>query len=403
MKRIENEKGAVLYVKMFGSFSMIYQGNSLLGSKGGETQFSSLMQILLHNREKGVSREMLEEVLFGDRDITNVHHTLRTVIYNAKKRLEKAGLPKVNYITMKQGIVCWTKEITVIEDAWEFDRLCKAAQKAKEKEEKLKFLLDACYCYSGEFLSMCSRSLWVAAEARRYQSQFCSCVETAASILREKQEYIEMEKLGKYAAGIVPFSEWETVTLEALCAMGRYEEASKLYADTIERYFEEQGLRPSKKLLDYLDRLGEDLEHSRGTLDVIQSELEDKAAYSGAYICSYPVFKEIYQIVMLFGKRSPKPSLLMLCTIVDSKGNPMKEGEQLEKLSKRLEKAICGSIRRSDVVNRYGKGQYLVLLLNSEKKECTAIQKRINDQFLIGRQRTGIDFSVNCVGEKTKK
>ena len=74
-------KDNVLYVKMFGSFSMIYAGESVLGNKVSETQFTYMMQILLHNRKNGVSRESLEEMLFGDRDIKNIHHTMQSVIY----------------------------------------------------------------------------------------------------------------------------------------------------------------------------------------------------------------------------------------------------------------------------------------------------------------------------------
>ena len=111
----------VLLVKTFGNFYMEYDGKSLLGKKVGETQFTSLMQMVIHERRNGVCRERLEEVLFGEREIVNVQHALQSVIYNAKKRLEKAGLPKVNYIEIKNGVVYWTKEIEVQEDASEFD------------------------------------------------------------------------------------------------------------------------------------------------------------------------------------------------------------------------------------------------------------------------------------------
>lgn len=50
----------ILQVKTFGSFSMIYDGKSLLGRKVGETQFASMMQMLIHERKKGVSRDCLE-------------------------------------------------------------------------------------------------------------------------------------------------------------------------------------------------------------------------------------------------------------------------------------------------------------------------------------------------------
>lgn len=59
----------ILQVKTFGSFSMIYDGKSLFGRKVGETQFASMMQMLIHERKKGVSRDRLEQELFGEREV----------------------------------------------------------------------------------------------------------------------------------------------------------------------------------------------------------------------------------------------------------------------------------------------------------------------------------------------
>lgn len=392
-------KEKVLQVKTFGSCSMTYGDKSLFGRKVGETQFASLMQLLIHNRKDGVSREQMEEVLFGEREVENVHHALQSVIYNAKTRLKKAGLPDVNYIEIKNGIVSWTKEIKVQEDATEFERLYKKAEKEKDAEKKLEELEKIFKLYTGEFLATRQSVIWVAIEARRYEEMFRECVEEAANLYREQQKYTQLESLGRYAANIEPFSDWEALTMEAMVALGRYEEATDLYADTAERYFEERGLKPSKRLLDSLNQLGNQVIHSYEVLDNIQNNLDekDREEKKGAYLCSYPTFQGIYQHLVRMLERSGQSLYLMLCTIVDSKGKPMKEGATLEGLAERLEKAICSSIRSSDVVNHYSKGQYLVLLINTTREDCTMIQKRINYHFLTERQRTGVRYYVNSV------
>ena len=85
----------VLQVQTFGSFSLLWEGKSLTANmKSRESQFIYLMQLVLHNRENGVSRERLEEVLFEDRDVGDVRHALRSIIYNAKKKLRTVGLPE---------------------------------------------------------------------------------------------------------------------------------------------------------------------------------------------------------------------------------------------------------------------------------------------------------------------
>ncbi len=389
----------ILRVQMFGGFSMSWNGMPVTGrSKSRETQFVYLMQILLHSQSSGISRDRLEHILFEDRDIADIHHAMRSVIYNAKKKLKAAGLPDVNYIRQHKGVYYWTEELPVLEDAAEFDRLALKAKAEKDPSEALKLYLDACHCYTGEFLGAQAGMLWAAQEARRYRALFFACVEKAAQLLRSSQDYRQMESLGLHAARVSPLADWETITMEALVSMGRYEDARKLYDNTVELYFQEQGLRPSGRLMELLDRLGSQMGHHYEVLDEIQGRLiEDSGGQPGGYLCSYPVFQGIYQMVARMMERGGQSVYLMLCTVVDSKGIPMREGPLLGELSQRLEEAIRLSVRRGDAINRYGAGQYLLLLVNTTRENCRILQKRINCRFLTGRQRTGVQYYVNSV------
>ena len=398
MRMTENQPD-VLYVRCLGGFSVRWNGKLIAGgSKASESQLTSLLQILIHERRHGVTRDRLEELLFENRDMSNVHHALQSVIYNTKKKLERAGLPKVNYIEQRKGVFFWTEEIPVVEDAAEFDSCYRQAEEAKDPDERLALYVDACHWYSGEFLPSQTGVIWAAREARRYREAFCDCVEKATVILRMNQDYFQMEELGCYAARTDPLADWETVTMEALAAMGRYEDARKLYDDTVQLYFNEQGLRPSKKLMELFSRLGEGIVHRHAVLDQIQNELTGRNDdFPGGYLCTYPVFLGIYRMVERMLERGGQSVFLMLCTVVDGKGNPMREGPVLEELTKRMGDAVRRSIRRGDAMTQYGKGQYLVLLVNTTRENCTVIQKRINYRFIVGRQRSGIQYYVNSV------
>ncbi len=387
-----------LYVRMFGRFSMTYKGVTITGaSKTSESQFVWLMQMILHYREAGISRDQIERVLFGDRELNNVHHATRSVIYNAKKRLKAAGLPDVNYIERERDVYFWNKEIPVVEDATEFERLYEAAEEEDDSLVRQELYIQACHAYTGEFLSNLAGVVWAAREARRYRIMFFDCVEKAAELLRESHDYLQMEELGIYAAGIHPLSNWETITMEALVSMGRYDDARKLYEDTVELYFDEEGLRPSPRLMELLNELGDRMEHGYALLDDIQKRLNEEGDLTGGYEVSYPVFQGIYRMTSRLLERGGQSVFLMLCTVVNSKGNPMPESEALVELSERLADCIRTSIRRSDSMTRFSKGQFLVLLVNTNYENCTIIQKRINYKFIKGRQRTGIEYHVNSV------
>lgn len=157
-------------------------------------------------------------------------------------------------------------------------------------------------------------------------------------------------------------------------------------------------MRPSRRLTGLLRSLGGQMGHPYAVFDEIQEELsEDRQEAPGGYICSYPVFEGIYRLMVRMLERNGQSVYLMLCTMVDSKGNPVREGPVLEQLSERLREAICCSVRRSDAVNQYGKGQYLVLLMNTTRENCKILQRRINTRFQIRRQRIGVQYRVKSV------
>lgn len=394
-----------LYVQTFGGFSLSYGGRSITGGmKSRESQFIYLMELLLHERAVGVSRDRLEAVLFEDREIGDIHHATRSVIYNAKKRLRAAGLPDVNYIVQKDGVYYWTNEVPVVEDAREFEQLYREAEEAEDLKDRLNRYLDACYCYRGEFLPAHAGVLWVAQEAKKYRGLFCNCMDKAVWLLRASEKYGEMEELGIYAAKISPMSDWETVTMEALVSMRRYTDARKFYDDTVELYFREQGLQPSRQMMELVHKLGSQLEQQRGALNEIQNRLaEESCDEAGGYLCPYPVFQGIYQMVERMMERGGQSVYLMLCMVVDAKGRMIEEELILEELTENLGEAIHQAVRRSDVLCRYGGGQYLVLLVNTALEDCQVIQERISRRFAARRRRTEIQYYVNSVICSPKK
>ena len=390
----------VVQVQMFGSFAIRYQGK-IIASEGrtSESQFTYLMQLVLHHAKDGISRDAVEDIIFGDRELEDVHHATRSIIYNAKRKLKASPLPDVDYMRIKKGILRWTSEIEVEEDAAMMEEVARQAETEQDPQKKKELYLRACYLYTGEFLGNQIGMLWVAQEARKYRNLFCECVEQAANLLREQHEYEEMERLGLYAAGLQPLSDWETITMEALVSTGRYSDAVRLYDDTVDLYYRSEGIRPSDKLLRMLNRLSDQMDHRYAVLDDIQSQLEveDDQSEHGGFVCSFPVFRGVYQMVRRMMERGGQSVFLMLCTVVDSKGNVMRAGPLLDELSGRLKDSICRSVRHSDAVCRYGKGQYLVLLINTSIENCDIVKRRINEHFILRRQRTGIRYHVNVV------
>ena len=385
-------------VRTFGGFSITYKGNEISFSRQNESQIVHLLQLLLHFREQGVSRDLAKAELFGDRDVDDVSHSIRNIIYNMRRKLKELGFPDSQYVVKKGGVYFWADEIPVSEDAAEFEAAVSKAQALDDGAEKERLLTEAIYRYTGRFLAGNESSIWSVQEAERYRDMFADAVYELTDMLREEHKFKLMQEISTYAAKVDPYAEWEILTLEALSGLGRFDQTERFYRDTVEAYTEEYGGRTNSYVKGFVNRIGQELVIGHETLDEIQEKMTDDSAHDKrGYYCSLPVFQEIYRITERQLERFGDRVFLMLCTILDSKGNPMMSGTRLDELSERLKEAIVVSVRYTDTVTRYGKGQYLILLINTTYEDCSIVADRIDRHFKRPGQRTSVDYAVNNI------
>lgn len=235
MKNKKSKNHQVLYVKMFGDFSLKYQGRSLIAKKKKETQFALVLQLIFHSGEEGISREHLEKVLFGERTLDDANHAIHSLIYNIRKKLEQTGLPKGKYIISRRGRFYWDKEIPFEEDAQLFEEYCNRACRAGDWEERIELCWKAALLYKGAFLKDSEQEGWVKEERERYHIMFRKLIEYMAELLRKKKAYIQLEKLGRHVSKAAPYEEGELLVIEALTGMGRTEQVESLYVETVEK------------------------------------------------------------------------------------------------------------------------------------------------------------------------
>ncbi len=387
-----------LIVTMFGGFSLRYNGKEIsLGNLSGQ-QIVQFLQLLLHYRSQGVSRDLAKSVLFGDRDVDDVSHSIRNIIYNMRKKLKELGLPESQYVVKRGGVYYWTDDIPVKEDASDFDDAYDIAMETEDDEERVTALTNACYKYKGRFLYGNDSAVWIVQEGERYREQFSDCVNELVEALREDHKYLQMQDIGLYATKVDPFSEWEIVTLEALSGLGKFDKTETFYRQTVDAYTAEYGGRTNSYVREFVNRMGLKLVVDTESLEEIQRKIGNTDVIdNNGYYCSLPVFQEIYRMTERMMERAGEKIFLMLCTILDSKGNPMREGPRLDELSERLRETIIETVRRTDTVTRYGKGQFLVLLINITYEDCAIVSKRINSKFIRNGQRTSVSYSVNNV------
>ena len=78
LRSVSRMEKDVLYVRMFGGFFLEWNGKPIVGERTRESQFSYLLQMVLHYRGEGVPKEELKAVVFEERDLENSNHALRS-------------------------------------------------------------------------------------------------------------------------------------------------------------------------------------------------------------------------------------------------------------------------------------------------------------------------------------
>ncbi len=77
----------------------------LMGNPQGK--MLQLFLILLYAGDKGVLREELLDMLYGNGENTNPSGSLRAAVFRLRKTLEGCGLPEHEYIRTDSGIYRW--------------------------------------------------------------------------------------------------------------------------------------------------------------------------------------------------------------------------------------------------------------------------------------------------------
>ncbi len=389
----------VLKVRMLGAFEMEYENRQISFERNTLTKTNQLLQILLHAGKKGILREELTIRLFGREEVTKPSNSLRATVFRLRKLLLAAGFPEGDeYVHIKRGVYQWTNAIEVKLDAVFFEEQAKEALKELDKELRCRRLEQVCELYQGEFLPQLEEE-WARTCAAEYKKLYVQCMNELCTVLKSQQEYEKMYRLAGTAAALYPYDEWEIWQIDSLVLQNKKQEALVLYEKTIERLFQEKGLFPSAELTERMSQISLEMKERMEKIREIQMNLSESEKALGAFYCSYPSFSENYKYIKRIIERTGQSAYLILCTITDSNGNLLRDGERLERFSEELSDAIRSSLRRGDLYTKYSKNQYLILLLDIKQEHCKIVIDRINNCFGYSNRKNYLRYSVSPLNE----
>lgn len=400
MFRLDDEQ--ILDIRMLKGFRIIWNGQEMIVGKNISGKMLHLLMMLMYAGNGGVKREVLLNELYPGVEESAAANSLRVMIYRLRKDLLDSGLPEGDYIINKGGRYRWNYSFLELEiDVENFRRKAMSALGTKDNEAKIALLEEACNLYDGEFLPELMADEWVAASNRKYQELYFKCLRELVKLLEEKEKYDELLEYCEHAVKNYPQEEWQIVKLKTLAALKRYEEAMTYYEKLAEESEREYHIPISYELTNEYELIKEKLPDEMTSLDELQGFLLPSGSNSGASKSDYPTFIKIYRYLVWILKRYKVPACVAMFTILDDEGNPMEDLEKLEEIRYHLQISILESIRKADLYTHYGKNQFLMLMVGTDKKGSEVAASRICRRYreLCRREKADICFTCQTAWE----
>lgn len=388
-----------LKVDLFGKEKIIYGDTFILNGKNMITKALKLLLILVYYGEKGVSRARLIECLYGNEEVTDLANNLRVTMHRLKKILEKVGLPEGDYIEQRDGKYYLTRWIKAETDLGKFKELLRQTQMESDEFQKIMFLKEACHLYKGEFLERLSGDEWVMMEAITCKQLYTEALQQLCSKLMDKRLYNQVLQFVEPACQLYPFDEWQSIQIDCYIAMNQYKEALKTYEQTARMLVEELGIDPSPKMLEQFKNMSDHISYKPQMLEEIKEDFKQDVLQKGALFCTVPGFRDVCRAARRGMERTGQSIFLMLCTLVDTKRQPMRASEKMEEMASELHVVLRNTLRKSDAFTKYSPSQFLVMLMGTNEENCQIVIDRIEKKFTETHKSWAhhVDYSVTSL------
>ena len=206
--------------------------------------------------------------------------------------------------------------------------------------------------YAGELLPNSDMDAWVVARSVFLHNMYLKAVQHYIVLLKGEDAHDEIAQVCRLALDVDAFD--ATLNLElmtALLKIGRSSEALAQYNHATDLHYNQLGIQPPEGMLAFYKKLIKIDNASKTDIDSIRAELCADDTRSGAFVCEYVIFKDIYQLHM---RNLSRLGTTMFIALVE----PL----MLDKLMRLLLSALQNNLRRGDTISRYNSTQYAVLL-----------------------------------------
>lgn len=250
--------------------------------------------------------------------------------------------------------------------------------------------------YRGPLLQKSELNEWVFPRATALRNQYIAGIYGYIEMLKQSEKAEDEQEIISVCRSALerePFDDRIHIELmRALLKNNNATEAKAQFEEVMHLHYHYLNVKPSRELMEFYNEIVEASKNIEFNLETICRQLYQSSREQGAFVCDFPVFKEIFNLQIRNIERLD--STMFLAVIMVSKIN----GEQMgsikqENVMHGLMDILRTNLRKGDVITHFSPTMVAMLLPTVDYSTGDSVMERLKQKFYQAYPNSNVLFS----------
>lgn len=378
------EKINPLKIQTLSSFSVTRGDEDLTQKNRLSKKPWLLLKFLISNRGRISSKERLTQILGSDEYYGDPDSLITNLVYRLRKILEERSDDNnfASSILFENNGYRWNKtkcnllDLDIIDDLY-----IKISSRNYSEKERMKFCDEIISLYKFDYLPENDQDDWASRTRMHYRNIFIKTVMEKINYLSFNSQYEDIISICENTFVIDYYNvDIHVEYLKALLQMNNIRSALTHYEEATQKLYIQAGISPSPAMMGIYKTIKQNQHMPVSSFSDINITLVQQMQTAGALVCDSNTFRFIYNLEKNKEIRHDESVYLLLLSFVHKDGTITDEN-LLKKEMKKLEEALKKTLRNTDVISKWSRSQYLLLLYRMESENMDIVLKRIDQGY----------------------
>lgn len=386
--------GDTIRIQMMDSFAIYINDQRQDQMVNKSRKGIALIEYLILKGQQPVPNNRLLAALWPEESSSNPLSSLKTLVSRVRSTLNQVSDGLGNCIVANRGAYHWEDIPGLTVDVYEIEKIFDELALYKDNFKKCCDLsAQLLELYHGDLLQTAEASEWVVTRATALHHKYMAAIYSYVDMLKQEDNYEEIVNICRTALEIDNFDDRLHMDLmTALVRTNRSNEALIQYKHVMQLHYRYLGIQPSDEMQEFYKQIvnsGRSLEFN---LESIRNELCETGEISGAFVCEYAVFKEIYNLQIRNLERLGTTMFLAVIMVTDINGQSMDPMKQ-EGIMMGLMEILKKNLRKGDTVTHFSPTILALLLATVNYTTGNMVMERIKRLFYRKYPNSNVTFS----------